>query len=51
MDLKWDGHTHTNFCRHGSSSSMEEYVERAIELGFHRYSITETSPAAIGVYR
>src|SRR5690606_12508573 len=39
--LKWDGHTHTQFCYHGSDAPLEDYVERAIALGFQRYTVTE----------
>lgn len=46
--LKWDGHTHTQFCPHGKPNDMTEYVERAIKLGFQRYSITEHSPLPAG---
>lgn len=42
--LKWDGHTHTRFCRHGSSAGLELYIQRAVELGFKRYSVTEHPP-------
>lgn len=42
--LKWDGHTHTQYCKHGNPAEMAEYVERAIGLGFDRYSITEHPP-------
>lgn len=42
--MKWDGHTHTHFCRHGSAALMEQYVERAIELQFERYTISEHPP-------
>ncbi|MBD2868652.1 histidinol-phosphatase HisJ [Paenibacillus sp. IB182493] len=44
MRFKWDGHTHTNFCRHGSDAPMDLYLDQAIRLGFHRYSITEHPP-------
>lgn len=44
MLLKWDGHTHTNFCNHGSDASMDMYVEQAIRLGFERYTLSEHSP-------
>lgn len=44
MTLKWDGHTHTRFCYHGNPAELSEYVERAIELGFTRYSVTEHPP-------
>ncbi|NBD23972.1 histidinol-phosphatase HisJ [Paenibacillus glycinis] len=42
--LKWDGHTHTKFCYHGSSAESDAYIERAIELGFQRYTISEHPP-------
>ncbi|RUS45586.1 histidinol-phosphatase HisJ [Cohnella sp. AR92] len=42
--LKWDGHTHSKFCYHGNPAEQKEYLERAIELGFERYSVTEHPP-------
>ncbi|MBC1501738.1 histidinol-phosphatase HisJ [Listeria weihenstephanensis] len=42
--MKRDGHTHTEFCPHGSGDSMEVMVEKAISLGFTDYSITEHPP-------
>lgn len=42
--LKWDGHTHTRFCYHGSDAVQELYLDRAIELGFQRYTISEHPP-------
>jgi histidinol-phosphatase (PHP family) len=39
-----DGHTHTGYCRHGSSEPTEAFVRRAIELGFTTYSVTEHPP-------
>ncbi|MFD1885419.1 histidinol-phosphatase HisJ [Paenibacillus wenxiniae] len=42
--LKWDGHTHTSFCKHGSSASMMDYVQRAIQHQFQRYTLTEHPP-------
>lgn len=44
MILKWDGHTHTKFCYHGSDYELEQYIERSIELGFQRYTVSEHSP-------
>ncbi len=41
---KWDGHTHSPFCRHGDGASLETYVTRAAQLGFTRYSVTEHPP-------
>lgn len=42
--MKWDGHTHTPYCHHGSGTSQEEYLERAINLGFERYTLSEHAP-------
>lgn len=44
MALKWDGHTHTKFCYHGSPAESDEYLDRAIELGFDRYTLSEHPP-------
>lgn len=42
--LKIDGHTHTELCPHGSHESTRKMIERAIELGFDEYWITEHAP-------
>jgi len=42
--LKVDGHTHTQYCPHGSGDHVENMIERAIELGFGEYHITEHTP-------
>jgi histidinol-phosphatase (PHP family) len=42
--LKWDGHTHTPFCCHGSDAAQEQYIQRAVELGFERYTVSEHPP-------
>jgi len=42
--LKWDGHTHTKFCYHGSWAETTAYLERAIEQGFTRYTLSEHPP-------
>jgi histidinol-phosphatase (PHP family) len=47
--LKWDGHTHSQFCRHGKGEKTELMVERAIALGFEQYSITEHAPLPPGI--
>ncbi|MEK3882977.1 histidinol-phosphatase HisJ [Paenibacillus sp. PL2-23] len=47
--LKWDGHTHTRFCYHGSDAAQELYIDRAIELGFERYTISEHPPLPAGL--
>lgn len=44
MRIKTDGHTHTEYCPHGSGESAEEMIRRAIELGYESYSITEHAP-------
>ncbi|MUT65261.1 histidinol-phosphatase HisJ [Paenibacillus sp. NEAU-GSW1] len=49
MVLKWDGHTHTRFCYHGSDAAEELYIDRAIELGFQRYTISEHPPLPAGL--
>ncbi|MCH5462483.1 histidinol-phosphatase HisJ [Secundilactobacillus sp. HBUAS58055] len=42
--LKQDGHSHTEFCPHGSGDDVELMIQKAIRLGFERYSITEHAP-------
>ncbi|MCI0627826.1 MAG: histidinol-phosphatase HisJ [Acidobacteria bacterium] len=39
-----DGHTHTQFCPHGSREATGQFICRAIELGFEVYSLTEHPP-------
>ena len=41
---KRDGHTHSEFCPHGSHESTELFIHHAIELGFEIYSLTEHLP-------
>ncbi|MFH5187249.1 PHP domain-containing protein [Paenibacillus sp. TAB 01] len=48
MSIKWDGHTHTRFCYHGSSAPQEEYLDQAVKLGFERYTISEHPPLPQG---
>lgn len=43
-----DGHTHTELCPHGSQQSMRQMIERAIQLGFDEYWITEHAPLPSG---
>lgn len=45
---KWDAHTHTELCRHGSIENTSHLVEKAIQLGFSDYSITEHAPLPDG---
>lgn len=39
-----DGHTHSEFCQHGSGEPMEKMILRAIQLGMKKYCITEHAP-------
>ncbi|WP_054725599.1 histidinol-phosphatase HisJ [Paucilactobacillus hokkaidonensis] len=41
---KKDGHTHTEFCPHGSGDKCEVMIQKAIKMGFQEYSITEHAP-------
>ena len=43
-----DGHTHTEVCLHGSREPTELFIQRAIELGFKTYSLTEHPPLPDG---
>ncbi len=47
--IKWDGHTHSMFCKHGSGEDTGKIIERAIELKFERISITEHAPLPPGI--
>ncbi|EHN59774.1 histidinol-phosphatase HisJ [Oenococcus kitaharae] len=42
--MKIDGHTHTELCPHGSRESTEKMIQKAIQLGFDHYCITEHAP-------
>lgn len=42
--IYFDGHVHTPFCPHGSSDSIEAYIEKAIDLGLHGLTFTEHAP-------
>lgn len=44
MIRKWDGHTHTEYCPHGSITDMEVLIQKAIKRGFTHYSVTEHAP-------
>ncbi|MGG3280020.1 histidinol-phosphatase HisJ [Paenibacillus solani] len=49
--MKWDGHTHTPYCYHGSDEPLERYIDQAIELGFDRYTLSEHSPLPTGLIK
>lgn len=42
--MKKDGHTHTQYCLHGSGEETERFVIKAIEEGFDIYTFTEHLP-------
>lgn len=42
--MKRDGHIHTPFCPHGTKDTLEQYIEKAIELGFSEITFTEHAP-------
>ncbi|OGG94710.1 MAG: hypothetical protein A2527_05800 [Candidatus Lambdaproteobacteria bacterium RIFOXYD2_FULL_50_16] len=51
MNLKWDGHCHTQFCPHGKQEPTESMIRRAIDLGFERLSLTEHAPLPKGLMK
>lgn len=42
--VKREGHTHTQFCPHGSGDDAELMIQKAIKMGFQEYSMTEHAP-------
>ncbi|HEX7057191.1 MAG TPA: histidinol-phosphatase HisJ [Bacilli bacterium] len=46
--MKWDGHTHTHFCKHGSAAHLRVYLDQAVALGFERYTVSEHPPLPAG---
>lgn len=46
--MKSDRHVHTPYCPHGSKDSFNQYIERAIELGFSQLTFTEHAPLPKG---
>ncbi|RSU06626.1 histidinol-phosphatase [Vagococcus entomophilus] len=47
---KRDGHTHTEYCPHGTVDDVELLIQKAISLGFQEYSITEHAPLPKSIY-
>ena len=39
-----DGHIHTHFCPHGTKDSFQQYIEKALKLGYKEISFTEHAP-------
>jgi len=48
-ETRWDGHCHTEFCPHGKGDPTSEMIERAIDLGFTKLSLTEHAPLPAGL--
>lgn len=46
--MKKDGHIHSPFCPHGTKDTLDEYVEKAIQLGYEEISFTEHAPLPEG---
>ncbi|MCP9312475.1 histidinol-phosphatase HisJ [Liquorilactobacillus satsumensis] len=47
----WNGHTHTEYCSHGSGEDSELFIEKAIAAGFKTYSFTEHFPMPPAFYK
>ncbi|UYZ21077.1 histidinol-phosphatase HisJ [Mesobacillus jeotgali] len=43
-----DGHVHTSFCPHGTKDSLDDYVQRALELGCKEITFAEHAPLPEG---
>lgn len=43
-----DGHVHTSFCPHGTKDSLDEYIQRALELGYTEITFAEHAPLPEG---
>ncbi|WP_261133298.1 histidinol-phosphatase HisJ [Bacillus sp. Marseille-Q3570] len=44
----FDGHIHTPYCPHGTKDTFNQYIERAIELGYKGMTFTEHAPLPSG---
>ena len=42
--LKRDAHIHTQYCPHGTNDTIENYIKKAIKLGFKDITFTEHAP-------
>ncbi len=45
---KKDGHVHTPFCPHGTTDSLEMYIDHALNAGFDEITFTEHAPLPEG---
>lgn len=43
-----DGHVHTSFCPHGTKDTIDEYVEKALQLGYTEITFAEHAPLPQG---
>ncbi|CAM3759976.1 histidinol-phosphatase HisJ [Mesobacillus zeae] len=43
-----DGHVHTPFCPHGTKDVLDDYVERALSIGYTEITFTEHAPLPEG---
>ncbi|MBT2684001.1 histidinol-phosphatase HisJ [Bacillus sp. ISL-37] len=43
-----DGHVHTSFCPHGTKDSIDDYIERALKLGYTEITFAEHAPLPEG---
>ncbi|MEW8971345.1 histidinol-phosphatase HisJ [Mesobacillus jeotgali] len=43
-----DGHVHTSFCPHGTKDSLDDYIQRALELGYTEITFAEHAPLPQG---
>lgn len=43
-----DGHMHSPYCPHGTSDKLEEYIDKALEMGLEEISFTEHMPLPKG---
>ncbi|CAM3966581.1 histidinol-phosphatase HisJ [Mesobacillus thioparans] len=43
-----DGHVHTAFCPHGTDDTIDEYIQRALQLGYSEITFAEHAPLPEG---
>lgn len=43
-----DGHVHTSFCPHGTKDRFEDYLEKALQLGYTEITFAEHAPLPLG---
>lgn len=48
--MKRDGHIHSPYCPHGTTDTLESYIEKAISEGFTDISFTEHAPIPDGFF-